>query len=170
MPKIAILCLLMVSFGCDNAPRVRLVRDNDLTFHFQWDKPLKEERIILVRLSGEVGAYNFNKIPWGRWEAIWPLNDEYLVYFPAESIISAPVSVDEESVGERHTRRIYSVELLAADLRNTTIDFPAVLHTIEGYYFKRGDEVILRDHPFFREYSIDEPSRLTFGRNEENSE
>ena len=44
-------------YGCDcvtdtdvSIPEVRLVKDSPTTFHFQWKEPLKEERIILVRI------------------------------------------------------------------------------------------------------------------------
>lgn len=40
---------LCVFVGCDNAPRVRFAKDNYDMFHFQWDLPLNDERIILVR-------------------------------------------------------------------------------------------------------------------------
>ena len=39
-------------------PRVRLVRDNQKTFHFQWNEPLNEERIVLVRFSGVEVIHN----------------------------------------------------------------------------------------------------------------
>ena len=155
MLKIATICLLLVFFGCDNAPRVRLVKDNDFTFHFQWNKPLKEEPIILVRYSGKVGT--FIK---GEWEQGYSSNDEYLVYFPAGSFVSAPVDTKGNPFkalihpNGRYIRRIHSVELPAPHLRNT-IYAPARLHTIEDENFKRyGDQVILREHPFFRKYRI----------------
>ena len=44
-------------YGCDcvtdtnsPTPKVRLVKDSPTTFHFQWKEPLKEERIILIRM------------------------------------------------------------------------------------------------------------------------
>ena len=39
-----------VSNADSSAPRVRLVKDTESMFHFQWNEPLKEERIILVRI------------------------------------------------------------------------------------------------------------------------
>ena len=44
--------LLLLLWSCGDSyvkPRIRLVKDSPTTFHFQWDEPLEEERIILVR-------------------------------------------------------------------------------------------------------------------------
>ena len=60
---------------------MRLVKDNDTTFHFQWDAPLKEERIILY---------------FARW-AEFGYERHYLVYFPAGVIVSKPVNVSGAS-------------------------------------------------------------------------
>lgn len=166
MPKIATLCLLVVFFGCDNTPSVRLVLDNSQTFHFQWDEPLKEERIILVRRYGEVGEYVF-KGRTSEWKSPGVYYSDRLVYFPVESVVSAPVSVGEKRLREhgRSVRRIHSVELLAAHLRDNEfiVGFPARLYVInDGEFVRHGVRVILREHPFFQEYHIDEPSRLSF--------
>ena len=165
--------LFCVFFGCDNAPRVRLVKDNDYTFHLQWDKPLKEERIVLVRCSVERGIH-LN----GKWEKSYNHSRDYLVYFPEGSFISGTVEdgrwrsfdseLDRIFTGKpptdkpQYEDRINSVELLAHHLRNT-ISFPVRLHVIKDEDFIiHGDQVILRDHPFFQEYRVGEPSRLTF--------
>ena len=155
--------LFCVFFGCDNTPRVRLVKDNDRTFHFQWDKPLKEERIILVHETGELGG----KIVSGgvEWKSY---NFNILVYFPAGSFVSGAVYT--ERWGELRyvmswrdgPRRIHSIEILPAHLRNT-VDFPTPLYAInDGDFVLHGDQVILRDHPSFQECRVDEPSRLAF--------
>ena len=79
----ALSILLCVFFGCSDAPCVRLVKDDDETFHFQWAEPLKEERIILVRCSGVVFDHRYN--------AEIPHEKELLVYFPAGTVVSASV-------------------------------------------------------------------------------
>ena len=171
MPKIATLCLLIAFLGCDNTPRVRLVKDNNQTFHIQWDKPLKEERIVLVRVNGWL-TYNYERRPQQK---------DYLVHFAVGSILSAPRPRRWNCSG--HWGDIDSVEILPAHRRNT-IDFPARLYKVPGkipenqlnlpifrnVFEVHGDEVILRDHPFFRDYRIGEPSRLSFGENGENNE
>ena len=159
----ALAILLCVFFGCDNAPRVRLVKDDDETFHFQWAEPLKEERIILVRVNGWL-VYNAERRSQQKY---------YLVHFAVGSILSAPIPRRWNCSG--HWGDIDSVEILPAHRRNT-IDFPARLYkvpeTITGNrsnlpiirngFEVHGDQVILREHPFFQEYRIDEPSRLDF--------
>ena len=169
---------MCVFFGCSDAPRVRLVKDNDTTFHTQWDEPLKEERIILIRRSGEVVRYRSRYNPSsGRVrtaEQKFSLSESQigiLVYFPAGSFVSAPVSSQNKSdsfyggiyAGSTWSvEYIHSVETLPADLRNT-IAVPAHLYEIrDGVFEWHGGEVILRDHPFFREYRVGKPSRLTF--------
>ena len=166
MPKIATLCLLIVFFGCDNAPRVRLVRDNNQTYHFQWDKPLKEERIVLMRSDGEVGEYVFEG-EMSKWKSPGVYFSYHLVYFPEGSFVSAPVFAGDRNLGEHggSIGRTHSVELLAAHLRDNEfmVGFPARLYVINDRgVVRHGDRVILREHPSFREYSIDEPSSLTF--------
>ena len=150
---------------------MRLVKDNDQTFHFQWDKPLKEERIILIRRTGEVVNYRYEFNTSGLHEHkttyLHETDIEILVYFPTESFVSAPVSSQDNAepfYGDTAVRYIYSVEIAPADLRNTAVDFPAHLYTINdgGKFVRHGDQVILRDHPLFREYRIGKPSRLDF--------
>ena len=141
---------------------MRLVKDNDTTFHFQWAEPLKEERIILIRYNG-VRRYNaedlFGYSPESPWEK------ELLVYFPAGTVVSAPVDRGVYRHDKRQRRvseRIDSVELLPARLRETVL--PAELYEMRqsGYFQIRGERVILREHPFFQEYHVGAPSRLTF--------
>ena len=176
--------LLCIFFSCSDAPRVRLVKDNDYTFHFQWDKPLKEERIILVRCNEEIeiltGAQN------GLESEKELRESDYLVHFSAGSFISAPIEAEADrfsialslAFGQQGSKTISSintVEIRPAHLRNT-IRVPARLYAIdpknpEGRFVVHGDRVILREHPSFREYRVDEPSRLTFVWNTgENSE
>ena len=164
-------CFLIVFVGCDNAPRVRLVRDNDETYHFQWDEPLKEERINLVRFGGVEVIHNdySSFFPQGRpftqrkHHREYPMEYDFLVYFPARSFVSAPLYkqeiTEDYGLSSEHTR---SVEIMPAHLRNTGY-FPARLRAIiVDRGFEVHDQVILRDHPFFREYRVDKPSHLDF--------
>ena len=141
---------------------MRLVKDNDTTFHFQWAEPLKEERIILVRYSGVFSDYNV-EIPWEK---------ELLVYFPAGSVVSAPLHrqaamryTSVANIANRLVRirdaNLDSVEIRPAHLRETVL--PARLYTIRDREFMpHGERFILREPPFFQEYHVGEPSRLTF--------
>lgn len=153
------LCLSFVFFGCMGAPRVRIVRGDDRTFHFQWDKPLKEKRIILVRLSG----VNFDH----RYKAEHPHEEELLVFFPPGTVVSNAIDRPRalEFTSMAFLGRIDSVEILPAHLRNT-IRVPARLYKVAEYnhsFEVHGDKVILRDYPFFRQkYRICKPSRITF--------
>lgn len=169
----SILILGIAACSNDNVSGVRLVKDNDHTFHFQWDKPLKEERIILVRNTRVFSHYDERQLHWVHHKP--PSESEIFVYFPAGSFVSAPVR--SSTYGSRWQDRILSVEILPARLRNT-VDFPANLYRIrhgEFWAYLHDDmivldppfhvynyyQVILRDHPF-QEYRIDEPSRLEF--------
>ena len=162
----ALSILLCVFFGCSDAPRVRLVKDDDATFHFQWAEPLKEERIILVRRSGvtvSIGRRHIRRTPFDR---------DVLVYFPEGALISAPVwqtikgysyeHVAGEVEGISNTEYIGTVEILPTDLRETVL--PADVYEIRGMGFRRRYEHdrILREYPLFREYRVDLPSHLTF--------
>ena len=136
---LALSILLCVFFGCSDVPRVRLVKDDGSTFHFQWAEPLKEQRIILVDLNG--------------------YQRTLLVYFAAGTVVSAPVSRD----GFWIPKRIDSVEILPAHLREERL--PAYVFEIRadgGVWQREEDDYLLREHPFFRDYRIDEPSRITF--------
>ena len=163
----ALAILLCVFFGCDNAPRVRLVKDDDETFHFQWAEPLKEERIILVRRSGvTVSKYRRQYI------RRTPFNRDVLIYFPSGAFISDPVwqtTVEtsyEHIAGEveeiHNTEYIGTVEILPADLRETVL--LADVYEIRGMGFRRRYEHdrILREYPLFRKYRVDQLSHLTF--------
>lgn len=147
--------MLCVFLACGNTPRVRLVKDDDSTFHFQWAKPLNEERTILVRLSGVI----FDP----RYKAEYSHEEELLVYFPAGTLVSyaidrpRPLEYSSMAILER----IDSVEILPAALRRTVL--PADMWKIGEYGRFRGHgKRILREHPFFLDYRVDEPSRITF--------
>ncbi|MDE0297777.1 MAG: hypothetical protein OXN17_04035 [Candidatus Poribacteria bacterium] len=148
---------------------MRLVRDNSETFHFQWDKALNEECIVLVRYSGVKVIHNdySRHFPPNRPFTQRKHHREYsmefdgLYYFPAGSFVSAALTdgIFDYRYGLDHT---CSVEILPAHLRNT-LDFPAELYVINdaGDFERYSDQVILRDHPH-RDYRVDGPSRLTF--------
>ena len=144
----ASILLCVFFFGCSDAPRVRLVKDDDETFHFQFAEPLKEERIILVRYNGVLFDHQ-HQIPWEK---------EMLVFFPAGTVVSAPVYRQDK----RYTfpERIDTVEIRPADLRETAL--PAELYEIRARHFRYRGERILREHPFFRDYSVDPQSQITF--------
>ena len=168
------VCLLFAVFGCDNAPRVRLVKDNDTTFHFQWDKPLKEEQIVLVRYSGVEVIHNDYSyyFPQDRpftqrkHHREYSMDFDYLLYFPARSFVSA-ATTDGNLYYLYPLEPTRSVEILPAHLRNTTVAFPAYLYAINdaGEFVRHGDQIILRDHPLFREYRLGKPSLLDFAVN-----
>ena len=79
------VCVLCVFVACcvgeSYAPRVRLVKDTEYLYHFQWDAPLKEERIILYFARWAESGYERH----------------HLVYFPAGVIVSKPVNVNRAS-------------------------------------------------------------------------
>lgn len=138
--------LLFVFFGCDNAPRVRLVKDDDHTFHFQWAEPLKEERIILIHYSGLL-VLRGREIPFR--------NLKRLVHFPAGTFVSSPVKRHDSGL------RIDSVVILQAYLRETALPADAYQIGGGGRFLRRGDR-ILREHPLFREYRVAPPARIIF--------
>ena len=148
---LALSILLCVFFGCSDVPRVRLVKDDGFTFHFQWAEPLKEQRIILVGLNG--GLENpVLEIP-SRYEEI------LLVYFAAGTVVSAPVSRD----GFWYLKRIDSVEILPAHLREKRLPaYVSEIHADGRVWQREEDDLLLREHPFFRDYRVDDPSRITF--------
>ncbi len=160
--------LLCVFLGCDNPPRVRLVKDDDSTFHFQWEDPLKEARIILIRYSGvTVSQYkgHYRKTPFDR---------DLLIYFPAGAFISAPARTDAIAktsyeyiwgeVGDvANTEYIGSVDIFPAHFRASVL--PAYVHRINagGSFREREEhERILREYPLFKAYRLGEPTNLTF--------
>ena len=148
---------MFVFFGCGNAPRVRLVKDNDTTFHFQWAEPLKEERIIVVRYNSKFVFRPHRDSERGMRQT--PMEVEHLVYFPAGAFVSAPVSSPRSYPNSWDHD---SVEILPARLRST-VPVPARLYTIrDGDFRSHGERVILREHPFFQEYHVGKPSRITF--------
>ncbi len=149
------VCVLFVFLGCERTPRVRLVKDDEMTFHFQWNKPLKEERIILIHYSGAQFSSDGREIPFE--------DREKLVYFPAETFVSAPVSIATWAYRNTSSSYIDSVEILPAHSRETSL--PAHVYKIAGNRFhQRKGGRLLRQHPFFREYRVDQPSRITFER------
>ena len=127
----ALSILLCVFLGCSDAPRVRLVKDDNETFHFQWAEPLKEERIILVRLSGVI----FDP----RYKAEYAHEEELLVYFPPGTVVSYAIDRPRalEYTSMAILGRIDSVEILPAALRETVL--PADV-------WKIGEDGLFRGH------------------------
>ena len=140
----ALPILLCVFLGCDNAPRVGLVKDDDETFHFQWVESLQEQRIILARLGGVIFDY--------RYKAEYSHEEELLVYFPPGTVVSYAIDRPRalECTSMAILGRIDSVEILPAALRQTVL--PAEMSKIgeDGRFRGRGKR-ILRQHPFFRD-------------------
>ena len=134
---------------------MRLVKDDDATFHFQWAEPLKEERIILVRLSGVI----FDP----KYKAEYSHEEELLVYFPPGTVVSYAIDRPRalEYTSMAILGRIDSVEILPAALRETVL--PADVWKIgEDGLFRGHGKRILREHPFFRDYRVAPLSRITF--------
>ena len=154
-PLFIAVCLLCVFVACGNsrddvadvsvgepyAPRVRLVKDTERLFHYQWDKPLKEERIILVTAEDKSESFSF------------------LVYFPKEAFISVPHRIELRA----------TVEILSAHERDT-FPLPAYAHSgmvavgtssgdPQNEVWRNARRYILREHPF-KPYRVGVPSRI----------
>ena len=167
--SVCVLCVFVacgnsrtdVSVGESYAPRVRLVKDAENLYHFQWDAPLKEERIILYFVRwAESGSSALDEFGF----RIRSLGHEshYLVYFPAGVIVSKPAYL---------SRRATGVEILSAHERDA---FPLPAYASDasvGIHYRdlgRVDAVrekamrfILREHPF-KPYRLGVPSRIAF--------
>ena len=129
-------------------PEVRLVDDGSNEFHFQWDEPLKEERIILVRryggkiTFGEGGEDSDTVHVMERW-----FKDK-LLYFPKDSFIS---DLDDYSG--------LAIGILSAKQRDA-VELPARAWSGEHRWKNRSHErLILREHPF-KPYRVGKSSRL----------
>lgn len=158
--------LLCIFFGCGNSsgvgddsddsyvPRIRLVKDGTNEFHFQWDGPLKEERIVLCRYDVFILVTTDSPEPVRREVSGFPTQS--LIYFPKGALISEPV---------RDNNLIF-VEILSAQERDS-FALPAhasdatIPSSSQWFWFGGEARRILREHPF-KPYQIGEPSRLTF--------
>ena len=139
-------------------PEVRLVKDGPHEFHFQWDEPLKEERIILCRdetfnshVLSDNPVYHFKIDEQGNSVRVQiPISTTRLrlFYFPAGTFRS------------RLVRDYFIfVELLPARER-AAFPLPNYAHNATAKYFER-DTHLLKEHPF-KSYRVGKPSLLTF--------
>ena len=167
--------LVFTVFGCgdDNGgvagvsesytPQVRLVKDGPSEFHFQWGKPLKEERIILCRFESFFLVVTAANVIEGYKPTGFP--QQKLVYFPEGSFISKPL-----------TDELVFIEILSAHKRDTfplpanvfdaTADLPiCASHSDCSYPFVNPHwdayRRILREHPF-KPYRVGNSSQLSF--------
>lgn len=154
MRNIACLVAFMIFISCngvrevcdcgvpDNySPTVRLVKDTDRSFHFQWADMLLEERIILARYTytniGSAGA-GFEPRP-------LELHRFNTGQFRSELL----VVYDREFTD---TQRV-TVEILPATER-FTLKLPQRVH---------GGNAVLVEHPF-KHYDVGTPAKLIFSR------
>lgn len=155
---IAVPILMFGVLGCDTdsvgdsyVPRIRLVKDGPNEFHFQWDEPLKEERIILVRYRPIV-AITTTSPTIERYEPS-PLFEHILLYFPLDSFISKSVQGG-----------IASIEILSAIERNAfPLPSTALLNPrrLTVPHLLGEPKRILKEHPF-KPYRVAKPSSLMF--------
>ena len=138
-------------------PEVRLVKDSPTTFHFQWKEPLKEERIILVRIR----KVNARGAGGGRLTDPYLMDEETHFYrfdaalhqpsqfrSPLFSIM-AGLAGDHRSIPPGLTPY---VEILPEHKRYD-IKLPT-------YPYDGGDEILV-EHPF-KPYELGKPSKLVF--------
>ena len=90
---LVLVAMVFIGFSCGGLdggdPEVFLVRDDEYTFHFQWDEPLVEDRIILVRSVSTGHRDVFSAEAW-----FFPGETESRVFF----IPGVTTSVDAFSV------------------------------------------------------------------------
>ena len=174
--NIFVLTVVFISLGCNdsttittsrngsNTPHVRLVKDDPREFHFQWDAPLKEERIILISVREMKG------------EQV-PLADSDLV-----EIRSVPSSETEEALVHFQTGSFISKPIrFYAPPSWPSLAFIAILPSSERDKFSlpthafldlrwawqtpdKGMERtqrILKEHPF-KPYRLGKPSQIIF--------
>ena len=123
------------------SPTVRLVKDTDRSFHFQWDDTLLAERIVLARYT----YTNINSAGAG----FEPRPLELHRFNPGQ-FRSGPLMVfDREFNDTQHV----TVEILPATDR-LTLKLP---------YRMQGGSAVLVEHPF-KHYDVGTPSKLTFSR------
>ena len=161
-----VVCLGCYTENVDNyngdssyVPSVRLVRDGDFEYHFQWDEPLKEDRIVLIRVH-QFGSWihevTSDNILTGRvlyHEFINPAISTRLILFRQGDFISEP-----EMLEGWHCL----IEILPAHERNT-LPLPATAAKFI-YGPNNNDEDyqrILKEHPF-KPYRLGKSSRITF--------
>ena len=156
---IAVPILMFGVVGCDTddvgvgdsyVPRVRLVKDGPNEFHFQWDEPLKEERIILCLVEEFLAITTTSPVIIGYKPTGFPF--QRLVYFPEGSFISE--SIKHQPV---------FIEILPASER---YKYPLPSYAFEQPGNNReARRRILKEHPF-KPYRVGKPPRLTFEKPE----
>ena len=149
------LIVIVAILGCggddsvvsaDNVPEVRLVDDGSNDFHFQWDEPLKEERIIPIRC-------HFEGVAQGRNGELHPYAHSWtkLIYFPSDSFVSKPLR--ESS--------LVSIKILSSQER-AKFSLPTRVYMNDEWYDYHDSWLrILKEHPF-KPYRVGKPSNLTF--------
>ncbi len=143
-----------VGVGDSYVPRVQLVKDGPNEFHFQWDEPLKEERIILCLVEEFLAITTTSPVIIGYKPTGFPF--QRLVYFPEGSFISE--SIKHQPV---------FIEILPASERYK-FPLPAKVFEQPGWGHKISYNIdydeqrrILEEHPF-KPYRVGKPSRITF--------
>ena len=123
------------------SPTVRLVKDTDRSFHFQWDDNLLEERIVLAR-------YTYTNIS-SAGAGFEPLPLELHRFAPGQFRSELLVVYDRDF---EDTQSV-TVEILPARDR-LTLKLP---HRVLG------GNTVLVEHPF-KHYDVGTPAKLTFSR------
>lgn len=150
--------------GDQPIPEIRLVQDTAAydtrrhelrtSFHFQWDAPLQEERLVLVEILES-----------GQWSSEEP--QRYLLAFPAGSFRSDQIEVH---LGLSYGTDAYAIKILEAAER---AELPLPRYVDYLAYTKGTDTVsppgqklresvlLLKEHPF-KPYKVGSPSVLRF--------
>lgn len=152
--KCLLVIMMCIGFGCggvhdacdcgvpdDYSPTVRLVKDTDRSFHFQWDDTLLEERIVLAR-------YTYTNIS-SAGAGFEPRPLELHHFNPGQFRSELLVVYDREF---KDTQRV-AVEILPATDR-LTLKLPYQVH---------GGNTVLVEHPF-KPYKVGTTSKLIFTR------
>ena len=151
--------------GDQPIPEIRLVQDTaaydtrrhelQTSFHFQWDAPLQEERLVLVEILES-----------GQWSSEEP--QRYLLAFPAGSFRSDQMYVD--LYPRTDATDAYVIKILEASAR---LELPLPRYVDYLAYTKGTDTVsppgheqresvlLLKEHPF-KPYKVGSPSVLRF--------
>lgn len=157
--------IIFIGFGCggvrdvcdcgvpDNYnPTVRLIKDTDRSFHFQWDSTLLEERIVLAR-------FTYTNINWVREH--WRTPTLVLHHFSPGAFRSGHMYVyDREFMNTQSV----TVEILpAANRHKLKLPYPLGYRLSSAGDHQFGHEQVLVEHPF-KHYEVGTPAKLTFSR------
>lgn len=160
--------MMCIGFGCggvrevcdcgvpDNySPTVRLVKDTDRSFHFQWEDTLLEERSVLVR-------FTYTNINWVR--EPWRTPTLVLHHFRLGEFRSGHMYVYDREFTDKQQ---VTVEILpAADRHKLKLPYPLGYSLNSDGAHRFGNEHVLVAHPF-KPYKVGTPSKLTFSRKDE---